>query len=47
MTRLCAALFGVMIIGCGVPVFCVIIKNALHNNEVCSAPWAMFLYDFP
>jgi hypothetical protein len=43
VTRLCAALFGVMIIGCGVPVFCVIIKNALYNNEICSRGWALFL----
>jgi hypothetical protein len=46
MTRLGAALFGVMIIGCGVPVFCVIIKNALHNNEVCNHHWALFFGAF-
>jgi hypothetical protein len=42
-TRFCAALFGVMIIGCGVPVFCVIIKTALENNKVCSPSSAKFL----
>eukprot|EP01042_Synura_sphagnicola_P009524 gene9524-12215_t len=39
-TRFSAALFGVIIIGCGVPVFCVIIKNALEFNHVCSPWWA-------
>lgn len=43
LTRLCAALFGVTIIGCGVPVFCVIIKTALQHNQVCSPSWALFM----
>jgi hypothetical protein len=42
LTRVCAALFGVTIIGCGVPVFCVIIKNALDFNGICSPTWALF-----
>lgn len=43
-TRFSAALFGVIIIGCGVPVFCVIIKNALEFNHVCSPWWASVWY---
>jgi hypothetical protein len=46
-TRFSAALFGVIIIGCGVPVFCVIIKNALEFNHVCSPTWASFWYTCP
>jgi amino acid permease len=42
MTRICAAIFGTSIIGCGVPVFCVIIKTALRSGAVCSKPWAQF-----
>lgn len=43
-TRFSAALFGVIIIGCGVPVFCVIIKNALEFNHICSPWWASIWY---
>jgi len=42
MTRICAAIFGTAIIGCGIPVFCVIIKTALRSGAVCSKPWAQF-----
>jgi len=42
MTRVCAAIFGTSIIGCGVPVFCVIIKTALYSGGVCSKPWSQF-----
>jgi amino acid permease len=42
MTRICAAIFGTSIIGCGVPVFCVIIKTALYSGGVCSKPWSQF-----
>lgn len=42
VTRICAALFGITIIGSGVPVFCVIIKNTLINSNVCSPNWAFF-----
>ena len=42
MTRICAAIFGTSIIGCGIPVFCVIIKTALRTGGVCSKPWAQF-----
>jgi hypothetical protein len=41
-TRICAALFGVTIIGCGVPVFCVIIKNAMLHNTGMGHNWALF-----
>jgi amino acid permease len=43
LTRVCAALFGVTIIGCGVPVFCVIIKTGLLASGLCSPRWALFL----
>lgn len=42
MTRICAAVFGTSIIGSGVPVFCVIIKNALHSGGVCNEQWSLF-----
>lgn len=42
VTRICAALFGVTIIGCGVPIFCVIIKSALLHNTNAGHDWAMF-----
>jgi len=42
ITRVCAALFGVVIIGCGVPVFCVIIKNVLNHTNFCSPSGALF-----
>ena len=32
LTRLCAATFGVTIIGCGVPIFCVMMKSALKSS---------------
>ena len=43
MTRICAAIFGTSIIGSGVPVFCVIIKNALHTGGVCNEQWSLFV----
>lgn len=43
-TRFSAALFGLIIIGCGVPVFCVIIRNALEFNHICSPAWASVWY---
>lgn len=42
VTRICAAVFGISIIGSGVPVFCVIIKSALYSGGVCSKPWSQF-----
>jgi hypothetical protein len=42
LTRICAAVFGATIIGCGVPVFCVIIKNALYTNNICDSNSAVF-----
>lgn len=42
LTRICAALFGITIIGAGVPVFCVIIKTTLYNSAGFSARWAVF-----
>jgi hypothetical protein len=37
-TRVCAALFGVSIIGCSVPIYCIIIKNTLYAGGVLNAP---------
>lgn len=42
ITRICAAFFGVAIIGAGVPVFCVIIKNTLYSTKACSAHTSFF-----
>ena len=42
LTKVSAALFGFVIIGCGVPVFCVIVKNTLYKGRVCSAYWSLF-----
>jgi len=42
LTRICAALFGMLIMGLGVPVFCVIIKKALISNNTCSDDWALW-----
>lgn len=42
ITQVSAAIFGVTIIGLGVPVFCVIIKNSLIAGRLCSHEWALF-----
>lgn len=42
LTRFCAALFGMLIMGLGVPVFCVIIKKSLISNKTCSDDWALW-----
>ena len=39
-TRLCATLFGVVIIGFGVPIFCVIMRYNLVSGGLCSEGWA-------
>jgi hypothetical protein len=39
-TRLCGIFFGVLIIGLGVPIFCVIMRYNLVNGGFCSEPWA-------
>jgi amino acid permease len=39
-TRLCATLFGVVIIGLGVPIFSVIMRYNLVSGALCSEPWA-------
>lgn len=41
-TRVCAAAFGVFIIGLGIPVFCVISRYNLYVGGVCSDGWATF-----
>eukprot|EP00981_Chlorochromonas_danica_P011368 scaffold3979_cov158-Ochromonas_danica.AAC.1 len=46
LTRFCAALFGVIIIGCGVPVFAVIIRTGLVASELCTPGWALFVGGF-
>ena len=42
LTRFAAAIFGVSIIGCGVPVFCVMIKNAIYSSRMANAGWSFF-----
>ena len=42
LTRVAAAVFGVSIIGCGVPVFCVMIKSALYSSRLTNAEWSFF-----
>lgn len=42
-TRLCATLFGVVIIGFGIPIFCVIMRYNLVSGGLCSEPWAHLL----
>lgn len=42
-TRICAALFGLTIVGAGVPVFCVIVKNTLYSTKTCNAHWSFFI----
>jgi hypothetical protein len=43
LTRICAALFGVSIIGCGVPVFCVIVKDTLAGSGRFDSREAFFI----
>jgi hypothetical protein len=43
LTRFCAAFFGVAIIGCGAPVFCVIVKTSLYAARACSGRVAFFI----
>jgi len=43
LTRFCAAFFGVAIIGCGAPVFCVIVKTSLYAARACSGRMAFFI----
>ena len=41
--RFCAAFFGVAIIGCGAPIFCVIVKTSLYASRTCNGRWAFFI----
>ena len=41
-TRLCATMFGTITIGCGVPIFCVLMKNTLYAGGTCSANASFF-----
>ena len=43
VARVAAALFGVAIIGAGVPVFCIIVKSTLYTSGTCSAKMAVFI----
>ena len=43
-TRICAALFGVTIIGSGVPVFCVMIRTAIYHTNAVPYSWSLFLW---
>lgn len=43
VTRVCAALFGVIIIGCGVPIYCVLIKNTLYAGRSCDVHTSYFV----
>lgn len=41
-THVCALLFGVFIIGCGIPVFCVLLRYNLVVSGVCREGWGLF-----
>jgi hypothetical protein len=41
-TRVCATLFGVAIIGFGIPIFCVLMRYNLVSGGLCSEPLAHF-----
>ena len=41
-TRFCAALFGILIIGCGIPIYCIIMKNTLYASKAASKSTAFF-----
>jgi hypothetical protein len=43
LTRIAAAVFGVTIIGCGVPIFCIIIKTSLYDSGTCNARGSYFI----
>lgn len=43
LTRIAAAVFGVSIIGCGVPIFCIIIKTSLYDSGTCNARGSYFV----
>ena len=42
LTRVCATLFGIVTIGCGVPIYCVLIKNTLYAGRTCTACMSFF-----
>jgi len=42
LTRLCAVVFALVIIGLGIPVFCVMMRYNLVNGRVCSPRAGMF-----
>jgi hypothetical protein len=43
VTRVAAAIFGGLIIGCGVPVFCVMMKDVLYSGSILSPSNALFV----
>jgi hypothetical protein len=43
LTRLAACLFGVCIIGFGIPILCVLMHNNLYSGGLCSRPTALFM----
>ena len=43
ITRIAAAVFGGLIIGCGVPVFCVMMKDVLHSGSILSPGNSLFV----
>ena len=43
LTNICSCLFGVLIIGLGVPIFCVLMHQNLHAGGMWSRPVALFL----
>ena len=45
-TRVCATVFGVVIIGFGIPIFCVIMRYNLVSGGLCSEPVAHFWSSF-
>ena len=50
LTRFCAAFFGVAIIGCGAPIFCVIVKARTHPHRPAphhTQPTALRMASYP
>ena len=43
VTRLCSVLFGVIIIGSGIPTYLIMIRNSLYHGGVCSSEMSLFI----
>ena len=42
VTRCFSVLFGIIVIGCGIPIYCVIVKSALYAGRTCGPQGAFF-----